>query len=153
MMAPMVLLPRFFDLLSTHRTGDSLCCYWIGIVGRFRTPVTALICGLGIAGCLLIDVRGVVWAVPFWIGGICLLSFNVKASNVLSALLLHLPIWGSWFGAWWIYSPNASSLEKQLDVRPLYVGFDEDNPLFQPRGTLIPTLFGVGLIHHKLSND
>ena len=69
---------------------------------------------------------------PFWIGGLCLLSFNVKASNILSGLLLHLPIWGSWFAVWWVYPSNASSLEKQLDVRPLYVGFDESNPLFQP---------------------
>jgi 4-amino-4-deoxy-L-arabinose transferase-like glycosyltransferase len=132
MMAPMVLLPRFLTYYPPIVLTTVFAATGLALWGRFRTPVTALICGLGIAGCLLIDVRGVVWAVPFWIGGICLLSFNVKASNVLSALLLHLPIWGSWFGAWWIYSPNASSLEKQLDVRPLYVGFDEDNPLFQP---------------------
>jgi 4-amino-4-deoxy-L-arabinose transferase-like glycosyltransferase len=132
MMAPMVLLPRFLTYYPPIVLATVLGATGLAVWGRFRTPLTAFVCGLGVAACLLIDVRGVVWALPFWIGGVCLLSFNVKASNLISALLLHLPIWGSWFAAWWVYPHNASSLEKQLDVRPLYVGFDESNPLFQP---------------------
>ena len=132
MMAPMVLLPRFLTYYPQIVLATVFGAAGLALWGRYRTPLTAFICGVGVAVCLLIDVRGVVWALPFWIGGVCLLSFNVKASNVLSGLLLHLPIWASWFAAWWVYPSNASSLEKQLDVRPLYVGFDESNPLFQP---------------------
>ena len=132
MMAPMGLLPRFLTYYPQIVLMTVFGAAGLALWGRYRTPATAFLCGLGVAGCLLIDVRGVVWALPFWIGGVCLLSFNVKASNLLSALLLHIPIWGSWFAAWWVYPSNASSLEKQLDVRPLYVGFDESNPIFQP---------------------
>ena len=135
-MTPMVLMPHFLTFYPPIVCATVFAAAGLALWGRFRTPVTACMCGLGIATCLLIDVRGVVWAVPFWIGGVCLLSFNVKAQNVLSALLLHIPIWCSWFGGWWSYSSNASSLEKQLDVRPLYVGFDESNPLFQPPWTV-----------------
>ncbi len=131
-MSPMALMPRFLTfyppiVLTTVFAAASLVLW-----GRFRTPLTAFLCGLGVALCFLIDVRGVVWAIPFWIGGVCLLSWNLQRGNVLSALLLHVPIWASWFVGWWSYSSNAASLEKQLDVRPLYVGFDEYNPLFQP---------------------
>lgn len=136
LMTPMVLMPRFLTFYPPIVLVTIFAAAGLALWGRFRTPITALMCGLGVAACLLIDVRGVVWAVPFWIGGVCLLSFNVKAQNILSALLLHIPIWGSWFGGWWSYSSNASSLEKQLDVRPLYVGFDELNPLFQPPWTV-----------------
>jgi len=136
MMAPMVLMSRFLTFYPPIVLATVFAAAGLALWGRFRTPLAALICGLGVAACLLIDVRGVVWAVPFWVGGICLLSLNMKAKNVLAALFLHIPIWSSWFGGWWSYSPNAASLEKQLDVRPLYVGFDESNPLFQPPWTI-----------------
>ena len=132
MMSPMILLSRFFTFYPPIVLATVFGAMGVSLFGRFRTPWTALVCGVGIGSCLLIDVRGVVWAVPFWIGALCLLSANLKAQNVLSGLLLHLPIWLSWFGGWWSFSANASSLEKQMDVRPLYVGFDEGNPLLQP---------------------
>jgi 4-amino-4-deoxy-L-arabinose transferase-like glycosyltransferase len=132
MMSPMELMPRFLTFYPPIVLTTVFAASCLALWGRFRTPWTALLCGLGIALCLLIDVRGVLWAFPFWIGAVCLLSWNLKVSNVLSALALHLPIWASWFLAWWSYPSNASSLEKQMDVRPLYVGFDEGNPLFRP---------------------
>ena len=132
MMSPMELMPRFLTFYPPIVLATVFAASGLALWGRFRTPWTALLCGVGIALCLLIDVRGVVWALPFWIGGVCLLSWNLSVSNVFSAMALHLPIWGSWFLSWWSYSSNASSLEKQMDVRPLYVGFDEGNPLFRP---------------------
>ena len=65
MMAPMVLLPRFLTYYPPIVLATVLGATGLALWGRYRTPLTALLCGIGIAGCLLIDVRGVVWAVLF----------------------------------------------------------------------------------------
>lgn len=133
MMAPMVLMSRFLTfyppiVLATVFAGMVLSLWW-----KFRNGVTALICGVGIGLCLCIDVRGVVWAVPFWTGAMALLILGEGYLKRMGHFVaLNLPVWGSWFLGWWAYTANSASLEKQMDVRPLYVGFDEDNPLFQP---------------------
>ena len=131
LMVPIVMMPRFLTFYHHHCRRYSWLA--LSIWGRFRNWWAALLCGLGIGLCLLFDVRGLLWAAPYWIGAICLL-FAIKKIwyQVVCFITLHIPIWISWFGGWWSYSYNSSSLEKQLDVRPLYVGFDENNPLYQP---------------------
>ena len=137
MMAPIVLMSRFLTfyppiVFVTVLASMALALWW-----KFRHWTAALLCGVSIGLCLCIDVRGVVWAVPFWVGahGLLILG-DTYLKRVGQFFALNIPVWSSWFLGWWAYTANSASLEKQMDVRPLYVGFDEDNPLFQPPWTI-----------------
>ena len=133
LMTPMVMMPRFLTFYPPIVCVTVFAACSLTLWGRYRTWWSAMLCGFGIGLCLVVDVRGVLWAVPYWIGAICLV-FSMKKirQQIVSLLALHCPIWISWFVGWWSYHFNSSSLEKQIDVRPLYVGFDESNPLYQP---------------------
>ena len=52
-----------------------------------------------------------------------------QLSATLAVFFFALPIYCSWYGGWWSYELYSSPLEKQIDVRPLFVGFDEENPM------------------------
>ena len=130
LMTPLIMMSRFLTFYPSIVWITVFAAAMIACLQKWQNPLAATLTGIGVGLCLLIDVRGVVWALPFWIGAILLIG--KEKMGWWSLLALHLPIWGSWFLARWSYSPYSSSLEKQLDVRPLYVGFDEDNPLFQP---------------------
>ncbi len=134
LLSPFVLLPRFLNfypeiVAMTLFAAFSTACFF-----RYRNGWATFLAGIGVAGVLLIDLRGVVWAGAYS-GGIILGILFFRISIVQKIHLLGcflLPLYLSWFGAWWSYPSYATSLEKQIDVRPLFVGFDEQNPLLQP---------------------
>lgn len=143
-MVPLVTMSRFLtfypEIVMTTVFGAASMVLCV----RYARWYTFLLLGLMVGACLLIDVRGVVWAFAYWAGGILVLLFSLyqayhtetKSRFVMRAVgdffALHVPIWLSWFAGWWAYASNSASLEKQLDVRPLYVGFDEGNVLLKP---------------------
>jgi hypothetical protein len=79
--------------------------------------------GIGVALCLLCDVRGLIWGliyIPI------LIAFSYPSINWglrckrLGAIVG--PIWLSWFVGWWNNHPDSTSLIRQSDLRPLIDG-------------------------------
>lgn len=71
MMGPMVLMSRFLTfyppiVFVSVFSAMSLALWW-----KFRHWGTAMLCGFGVGLCFCIDVRGVVWALPYWVGASC----------------------------------------------------------------------------------
>lgn len=81
------------------------------------TTVRVALAGLGVGACLLIDVRGVIWAAPFAVaGGIAAASSPHPVRNLV---VLAAPVGLAWGAGGWAYPPHALSLEAQLDPRGL----------------------------------
>ena len=137
-LSPFVLLPRFLNFYPEIVAMTLFSAFSVAYFFRYRTSWSALLAGIGVAGVLLVDLRGVVWAGAYS-GGVLLGILFSRATWRQKIFLLGfflLPIYLSWFGAWWSYPSYAASLEKQIDVRPLFVGFDEENPVLQPPWTI-----------------
>lgn len=134
MLSPFVLLPRFLNFYPEIVAMTLFSAFSVSCFFRYRSCRTALLAGIGVAGVLLIDLRGVVWAGVYSIGIVLGILFSQQGFGKKLQLLgcFILPLYLSWFGAWWSYPSYATSLEKQIDVRPLFVGFDEGNPMLQP---------------------
>lgn len=77
--------------------------------------------GIGIGLCILSDARGLIWGGYYALLLFGFIIFNRKTRNnwLLNLSTLILPIWLSWFGAWWAFHQHSSSLIRQMDTRPL----------------------------------
>lgn len=75
--------------------------------------------GLGIGLCLLVDLRGLVWALPLLgVAGLGLLRPPRRVgTTALRVLALGLPLVGAWAAAPLAYHPDTGSLEEQADLR------------------------------------
>ncbi|MDP6932730.1 MAG: hypothetical protein QGG40_07425, partial [Myxococcota bacterium] len=124
-MGPMVAMTRMLnfypEVIAGLVLGGAGCAAGISR----RTPLAMLAGGGGAPICLLVDVRGLVWALVFLAGLLVAAlapagGWKGRASR-LGALVA--PVWLSWFGGWLAYPADANSLEQQIDVRPLYASF------------------------------
>ena len=105
-----------------------LACGLACLAVRYRSPVTCLAAGVGMGLVLLIDVRGLPWAMALI--PVCLLAClglpwpswrRPPLGRIgLCLLLFALPLCGSWFAAPHAYPYNAASLEDQTDIEQRY---------------------------------
>ncbi|MGC6510491.1 MAG: hypothetical protein ACON4U_18885 [Myxococcota bacterium] len=132
-MAPIVGLSRFINYYPEIVLCFVWAAAWLAMAFTDKKPHRLFWAGLGVAFCLLIDSRGLIWALPY-AGASVLAIVQRKGLNgkVWAFLFFALPIYCSWYVGWWSYELYSSPLEKQIDVRPLFVGFDEDNPMLKP---------------------
>lgn len=81
--------------------------------------------GLSVGACLLVDVRGALWAVPALLSGLAAVGFSDirwgarRWGRPLALVLLLLPVALSWPVAELAYPEHAVTLEGQLDVSNL----------------------------------
>ena len=132
-MAPIVGLSRFINYYPEIVLCFVWAAAWLAMAFQDQSPSRLFWAGLGVALCLLIDSRGLIWALPY--AGASILAIVQRKGlrrKLLAALFFAVPIYCSWYGGWWSYELYSSPLEKQIDVRPLFVGFDEDNPMLKP---------------------
>jgi hypothetical protein len=142
-MAPLAGLARFLayypELCAGLTAAAAATAAAIARPGLLRMALA----GAGVGLCLLLDVRGLVWALPF-LGAILLSAVSAPGSWRRRAGLLVaalLPVWLSWFGGWYAYTAFSTPLEAQLDIRPLYYANGVREAAFLP-----PYTYDSGLI-------
>ena len=121
-MSPLVLQARMLSYYPMLNAGLALCAAGVAVAARTRSPLGLLLAGVGVGAALLSDVRGLVWALP------CLgvaLTIAVFAAGkpwlrVARVAALALPVALSYPLGAEVFSGATYSLEKQIDVRPLY---------------------------------
>lgn len=95
---------------------------WMGMTHQTSTTqwLRGLLVGMGIGLAALIDARGLIWTGWFSIVAMIWLLRTLSVKTSLQRLFgLILPIGLSWWLGQWVYGPHATSLIRQLDVRPL----------------------------------
>ena len=130
-MAPLVATSRNLTFYPEIIAGLSVGAAACAVAARVPKAVPMLFAGAGIGGCLLIDARGLIWALPL-LGGTGLVALfhpGSKKERALRVGALLLPLCVAWFVGAWAYGPQSHSLEEQVDVRSLYYAFDPENPL------------------------
>ena len=142
-MGPMVLLSRMLsyypEIIASFVLGAAATAWAI----RARTPMTMLLAGTGIGAVLLVDVRGLMWALPLLGGAGLAALLGVRKEDGVEprviwtrrALLvgaLLVPIVLSYQAGTWAYPAHTTSLELQLDLRPLFATHGATGPDFVP---------------------
>ena len=120
---PLAVLGRTLTFYPVITAGLTLACAGAAAAARWRTPFSVLLAGLGIGLALLVDARGLIWAVP------CL---GLTALAVLAgperpgvprwrglgwrSLALAFPIVWSFQVGPWAYTPTARTLEGHVGI-------------------------------------
>jgi hypothetical protein len=123
----MVLLSRMLNFYPEIIASFVLASAAAAWAIRSRTPWSMLWAGLGIGVVLLMDVRGLMWALPLF-GGVALAALLGKqqeygtgrANPLLLLSSLCLPIVISYLLGDWAYPDNTTTLEQQVDLRLLF---------------------------------
>lgn len=121
-MSPLVLQARMLSFYPMVNAGLAWGAAGVAVAARTRSPLGLAVAGLGIAAALLVDVRGLVWALPA-LGTAAVLALAVPGSwkrRGLCVLALLLPLAASYPAGQRAFPSTAYSLEKQIDVRPLF---------------------------------
>lgn len=135
-LAPMTVLPRMWSFYPTLTATFVLTAALVARAVRRGGPWLVL-GAVGISACLLVDVRGVFWAVPFGLllvlaGGLRRqLGWTVGAALVVA---LSYPVGGV------VYPPRAVPLETQVNVRDLVVQHGGADP------GVLPLTNGAGFV-------
>jgi len=111
----------------TFATGLMTLCW------RRPSPLTALAAGSAVALALLIDLRGLAWALP--LGGLAALRMVFSPSIRRIALLLGclcVPIVASWYLAAYAYPPHSVTLEVLSDLTKGWKGIVDVKVNFVP---------------------
>jgi len=119
-LAPVVLLGRtltfYPEYVAVFTMASALTCLTISQ----RKPIYFLLCGISLGACLLIDLRGIVWAGPLLAVAILAAISQFSKRSLTLALFLIIPIWGSWFAGRHVYTSRSTSLEAQANPVRLY---------------------------------
>lgn len=119
--APMVLMSRhvsfYPEAMATFTLGAGLAALAL----RYPHPLTVLLSGMGAGLCLLVDLRGLVWALPF-LGVTCLACLRLRRwRRLLGAILVGLPLVGAWELGPVAYSSETLCLEDQVNARKRFL--------------------------------
>ncbi len=142
-MSPMVVQARMLSFYPMVNAGLAWAAAGTLVAARLRSPVGFAMAGLGIAAALLVDVRGLVWALPA-LGTTLVVLLGTPGGwlrRAGCALALLLPIAVSHPVGRTVFPATAYSLEKQIDVRPLFQLHGARGPDFKP-----PFLYDSGFV-------
>lgn len=139
---PMVLLSRMMSFYPEITAGFTLAAGLVAVAARVRTPLALLLGSLGAALCPLIDMRGIVFGLPF------------LAVVVLAACAAPIRLWLprlaiptlstilAWRYAHIAYLPHSASLEGQVFLRQRLK--DRGIPIPAELQELLPTAYVWG---------
>jgi hypothetical protein len=133
-MSPLVVQTRMLSFYPMVNAGLAWAAAGTVVAARTRSPLGLAMAGLGIAAALLVDVRGLVWALPTF-GASAAIALGVQGGWRRKALCLGallLPLLFSHPLGRLAYPSSAYSLEKQVDVRPLFHLHGARGPTFKP---------------------
>ena len=131
-MGPMCTLPRHLGFYPPMDAGLVLGA--AAAAAALSRPGLLRLCvaGAGAGLAFLVDLRGLVWGVPYvCAAGLALLRLP-PARWPAGALALGAPLFGAWWMGRYAYTRIAQSLESQLDVRPLYARFGATGGIYDP---------------------
>jgi len=118
--APLVVLGRTLTFYPEYVAIFTLSAGLVCLAIRFRGLINLAAAGLSIGACLLIDVRGVVWAVP-GLGMLCLVYLPQHWRKSLpAALVLFFTLGLSWWAGPSSYPANHTALDDQANPVRLY---------------------------------
>ncbi len=123
-LAPLTVLPRMWSFYPTL-TATFVVTATLTAAALRRGGVWLLAGGVGVAACLLVDVRGVFWAVPL---GLLLLAAGVLRRQYLLTVGVVVVVALSFPVGRVVYSARALSLESQVNVRDLVVQHGGEDP-------------------------
>ncbi|MEE2750226.1 MAG: hypothetical protein VX519_02250 [Myxococcota bacterium] len=129
-LAPMCLLPKmlsFYPFMTAVLVLGGLMTTR-GLLSS--SPKGLLWVGTACALALCVDVRGLVWAVPWGLAGIWRASTSQKPKLALTCLLIPIVL-SAPIGRW-AYPEHALSLESQMDARPLFYKAGSTDPTHAP---------------------
>lgn len=133
-MAPLAGLPRILAYYPELAAGLTAAAAAAAAALVRPTAARLLLAGAGVGLCLLLDVRGLVWALPYG-GMVVLAGLSAPGRWERRALLVAVglvPVWLSWFGGWYAYTAFSAPLESQLDIRPLFYAHGVREAAFLP---------------------
>jgi hypothetical protein len=119
-LAPLVVLGRTLTFYPEYVATFSLSAGLVCLALRFRSRLNLLVAAASIGLCLLIDVRGVVWAVPsLFLLCLVYLPQGWKRGGIHGAILLAT-LSLSWWAGSRAYGPSHTSLDDQANPVRLY---------------------------------
>jgi len=127
--APMTFIGR---MLTSYP--EMSVCFMLGSVATCcgilsKKPIAMLFGGIGVGIILLADTRGIIWAIPYFIGLIIAALFRgTKQNRIVRLVLLIIPIWYSYSLASQVYVFNAIGIEQQVDLRPMLYRWAKSYP-------------------------
>ncbi|MEC8382358.1 MAG: serine/threonine-protein kinase [Myxococcota bacterium] len=124
-LAPIVGMSRFLNFYPEIIATFVMAAGMTALALRTRHAGFVLAAGVLACSCVIVDLRGLIWFLPLTLG-VLLAVFGIATWRDRLSTLCGLI--GIYFGAWklgsWSYHELATSLERQIDVRPLFAAFD-----------------------------
>lgn len=118
--APLVILGRTLTFYPEYVAVFSLSAGLVCLALRFSNWINLLLASASIGLCLLIDVRGVVWAVPSFFA-LCLVYLPVGwKKGLLHGAMLWAVLGASWWAGRLAYTSDSTSLDDQSNPVRLY---------------------------------
>ena len=116
-LAPLYTMGRQINfypaIIATLVMGGMTFTFWAKKKNTFRTFTLGVVIGV----LLLIDLRGILWALTYWGGALVLICISLPYRKWLfRCFILHIPIVISWYIAQWAYPPNTMPLEYQTNI-------------------------------------
>lgn len=133
-MSPMVVQARMLSFYPMVNASLAWAAAGVVVAARLRSPLGCAVAGLGVAAALLADVRGLVWALPCF-GTALLVAVLAQGGwkrRAACVLALALPVAASYPLGRAAFPAATYSLEKQVDVRPLFHLHGARGPDFKP---------------------
>lgn len=116
---PLAVLGRMVTFYPEVTAGLTLASAGAACALRWRTPFTVALAGIGAGIALLVDVRGLLWALPAV--GLAALAVGVgtrgrRWAAPLRAVALVVPLVVSFQWAWWAFEPDSRTLEGSVAI-------------------------------------
>lgn len=123
--APIVGLSRFLNFYPEIIAVFCLAAALNALAIKSRHWGAILLAGSGVGMCLLVDVRGLIWAIPLGFGlVIAVIGLPTWKERLGSVLGLVGILAAFWRLGRWSFHELSTPLERQIDVRPLFAAFD-----------------------------
>ncbi|MDP2307631.1 MAG: hypothetical protein Q8P18_16530 [Pseudomonadota bacterium] len=113
---PISVLTRTVTFYPTTIAGFVLSSAAATAAVRWPTVPALFLAGVGIAAALLLDVRGLLWALPALCVSLVAAFIGPWRGTPARLVALAAPVIAAWFAGPWAFPEHASSLEQQVSV-------------------------------------